>query len=135
MRKITFTDIVIAREHYKKVLEMRQAALNKLKETKAPQVIIDDYERKVKKARVNAKGYDLALKMYKMGFIDGKNKNYNNLNLLPKDMLTPEDRLAAAIFADNDEEAEKVKEELTCINCDRADCKGCPLEEKDDGDH
>ena len=135
MRKITFTDIVIAREHYKKVLETRQEALKNLKETKAPKVIIEDYEKKVKEARANANGYDLALEMYKLGFIDGKNKNYNNLNLLPKDMLKPEERLVAAIFAENDEESKKVKEELACIKCDRADCTGCALEEKDDGNH
>ena len=139
MRKLTFTDIVISREHYKCAVERRKKTIDEMKEMKAPQVILDDYDRKLKRDRMNYNAFDLALKMYMLGYRDGEKGNQNNLNLLPKDMLTPEQRLLAAIFSSNNEEAEFVKTKLQCIHCEKEDCDGCALyedepEEAEDGE-
>jgi len=97
--KATMKDVVEVRDFAKEEIQFYKGRINKLKETHAPRVIIENEERKLKDMLIQYNVAVMAIRFYKMGFRDAGSHNYKNLRLLRRE-LSPEERLLAALFGE-----------------------------------
>ncbi len=97
MKKLTIKQAIEIRDYYKGRTEWRTKTINKLKETNAPKIILDNEERMLKEFKKEYIVWELALDFYMRGYKDAKADKESDYNLLNKDLM-PKERLYNAIF-------------------------------------